>query len=357
MAKFAPTPLVDPNPVGMPSNLLDLLMVLAEKYPTRTAIRYAAWGKRVGKRETEFTFPELLQSAIQTANLFNGMFIGPGNQVATYLPNRPEFLISGLGAMLSGAWMPLQPNWETGAVTQLIQQQQTKVFIALGQGKGYSHWNEIAEVKDRLSHLKYILTVDPDSFGPVFKETRIWKWLYRKPLQLAPSQAVWDFHKSIFRYQTLRLDSRRTFRPDETALALTGWEHNAVQVTREISHGELVSGAIRLAESISTEESPVFWSSPAVLASVESLLGVFACWWLGGEVVCFNSWSDFTDHIQPSVREYWIATEPVRVTPPFVYKLPKLPGAKVFAPDHTLDDAGKAALEEQFGWKIVGPMV
>ncbi len=319
----------------------------------RPAIRYYVRARTLGQRDTYFSYRQLSDESIKTANLLNGLQLEDNDPVVTYLPDRPEHWFAALGSMCVGKWLPVNALRDSHLVSQLLLQDNIKVLITLGAGRGYNHWNEVEAIRGQLPNLRYIFTVFPDHFGPVIKESMLWRWFFRRPIQLAPSQAVWDFHQGIHRYQNVRLDSRKEMLPSRQAIEIPDWGTDTGEAPMVSTHIGTIESAISLMEAFKPQEPPIIWTEPEAFGYPQSILATLACWFSGGELYCGSQWEEFEIMLKDNKREVWIVCESQTLELPRSRRLPVIPGAKVLTTGKPLSAAAQQDLTDQFGWKFI----
>ncbi len=93
-----------PTSIEQPSGVLDeLLATTAEKYPDNKAIIFGGLAPLLGEQHQAITYRELDRLVNRFAAGLQELGLQPGERVAIYLPNCPQYVIAYYGALRAGA--------------------------------------------------------------------------------------------------------------------------------------------------------------------------------------------------------------------------------------------------------------
>ncbi|MEW6387183.1 MAG: AMP-binding protein [Thermodesulfobacteriota bacterium] len=102
---------------------------VAREAPEKVAILH-----RVGDAVREFTYREICRTALKVAYWLRREGIKPGDRVALFLENRPEWPISYFGLLLAGAVaVPLDAQYQADILTYILNQTEARVIFTSGQ--------------------------------------------------------------------------------------------------------------------------------------------------------------------------------------------------------------------------------
>lgn len=154
-------------------SVLGILEAAAERFRSRTAIRYLPQASPGGPVET-VTYTELFTRVRQAANLFRSLGVEQeGDSVALLMPNVPETHYALWGAEIAGRACPINHMLRTEHIVELLQAAQAKILVGLAPNEdGLEIWPKVQEIKKHLPGLT-VLAGDgeaPDADG--FAERR-----------------------------------------------------------------------------------------------------------------------------------------------------------------------------------------
>jgi fatty-acyl-CoA synthase len=149
--------LADTQEPVLETTLGSVLREAAAHAPDQTAV--VAWSQQPGERRT-WTYAELLRDAERAAHALLERFV-PGEHIAVYAPNVPEWLLLELGAGLAGLVLvtvnPASRSRELGYV--LRQSRSAGVFFADSfRGNPMRDW--VAEVREELPGLREAISFE-----------------------------------------------------------------------------------------------------------------------------------------------------------------------------------------------------
>jgi len=123
----------------------------------RTAV--VAWGLEPGVRRT-WTFAELLRDAEHTAQALLARF-APGEHVAIWAPNLPEWLLLELGAGLAGlVIVTVNPAYQPREVEYLLKQSRSVGLFHVREFHGNHMAETVAAVRANLPDLREIIALE-----------------------------------------------------------------------------------------------------------------------------------------------------------------------------------------------------
>jgi len=117
---------------------------------------------------------ELERATAALAATLRGWGVGPGDHVASYMPNRPETVIAFLACASIGAvWSSCAPDMGAPVVLDRLRQIEPKVLFAVDSyrynGKPYDRTREVAQLLAELPSVEHVVQVD----GPLAQERAV----------------------------------------------------------------------------------------------------------------------------------------------------------------------------------------
>lgn len=221
------------------TNAHDLVKEGVSIDPNATAISYIASGKEYRNPE-QITYKDLLKRIIQSANFFADLGIGPNDVVSYLLPHIPQSHYVLHGAEAAGIANPLNFMLKPAALRNLCEAAKTKVLVAAGEDLDPSIWEKANHIRKELPQLKAVIRI----MGPSNER-----------------EGIYGYEEHLPHYQGNRLDSGRTFDPNDIASMLyTGG----------------TTGSPKLTPRTHLQETsfPIIFRLLDVLHAGESLLGV-----------------------------------------------------------------------------------
>jgi len=105
------------------SNLVTDIAETAEATPTATA---------VGFHEQEFTYEQFWEQTGQFARALADAGVEPGDRVALYLPNLPQFVTAFFGTLTAGGIVvPMNPQYKSREISHLLADSGAEVVVSL----------------------------------------------------------------------------------------------------------------------------------------------------------------------------------------------------------------------------------
>ncbi|MBZ0101840.1 MAG: acetoacetate--CoA ligase [Thermoanaerobaculia bacterium] len=131
------------------------------------------------------SWAELERATAALAATLRGWGVGPGDRVASYMPNRPETVIAFLACASIGAvWSSCAPDMGAPVVLDRLRQIEPKVLFAVDSyrynGKPHDRAHEVAQLLAELPSVAHVVQVD----GPLAQE-RALDWRQRTRWQAA----------------------------------------------------------------------------------------------------------------------------------------------------------------------------
>lgn len=107
------------------SNLVNEMETTVDEYPTETAIKHRRGG-------TELTYEEFWDEAGRFAAALRDTGVKPGDRVAVYLPNLPEFVTAFVGVLRNGSVVvPLNPQYKAREIEHILADSGATVVVTL----------------------------------------------------------------------------------------------------------------------------------------------------------------------------------------------------------------------------------
>ena len=132
-----------------------------------------AWGSEPGVRRT-WTFAELLHDAERTARALLARF-DPGEHVAVWAPNLPEWLLLEFGAGLAGlVIVTVNPAYRPRELDYVLRQSRSVGLFHVAGFRGNPMGATVAEVRPHLSDLREVIALESwDEFVASGSDSRI----------------------------------------------------------------------------------------------------------------------------------------------------------------------------------------
>jgi fatty-acyl-CoA synthase len=176
-------------------NTYDLLKQGAAINPDAPAISFFLSGEDYAKPQV-ITYREFISKITQTANMFHGLGIGPGDVISYLLPNLPETHYVLWGGEAAGIVNPINSLLAPGTIRDICLAANTKVLVALGDFPGADIWLKVEAIRKELPNLKAVVRV----YGPTDEK-----------------EGIYSFHELQAKYQGDTLDSGRIIKPEDPA--------------------------------------------------------------------------------------------------------------------------------------------
>ena len=152
----------DPSEPVLETTVGSILHDAASRAPDQLAA--IAWGLEPGSRRT-WTFDQLLRDARRTARALLARF-EPGEHVAVWAPNLPEWLLLELGAGLAGlVIVTVNPAYRPRELDYVLRQSRAAGLFHVASFRGNPMAEAVAEVRAGLPGLREVVAIeDWDAF-------------------------------------------------------------------------------------------------------------------------------------------------------------------------------------------------
>ena len=139
------------------STVGSILMAAAAECPGETAV--IAWGLGADERRT-WTYDEFKREAIRTAGALLARF-RPGEHVAVYAPNLPEWLLLEFGAGLAGlVLVTVNPAYRARELDYVLRQSRAAGIFYVAHCRGNALAEHVAEVRPNLPSLREAVAIE-----------------------------------------------------------------------------------------------------------------------------------------------------------------------------------------------------
>jgi len=126
--------------------------------PDATAISFLMNGDSYTK-PLRVSYHEFMGKIRQTANMLNGIGIGPEDVVTYILPNIPQTHYVLWGAEAAGIANPINPLLEPDTIRDICIAAGTKAIVALGEQSGSDIWQKIIKIRKDIPSLQHTISV------------------------------------------------------------------------------------------------------------------------------------------------------------------------------------------------------
>lgn len=116
--------------LDLPRTMLEFLSGAASAHGDRPAVSFQLTSGPGDKVQT-LTWAALRDRAVQAANLFRSLGVGPGDTVAFVLPNSQETAVVLLGGAIAGVVCPINPLLEPVQIAAILRETGAKVVVGL----------------------------------------------------------------------------------------------------------------------------------------------------------------------------------------------------------------------------------
>ena len=113
-----------------------------------------------------WSYRQLFEGITRTANLLNGLGIGPGDAVAALLPGCLEYHLVLWGGAAAGIVQPLNPLLSLEKLAELLRAADAKILIAYGAEEDAGYWSKAMALRDALGRLKVVRVAPHDEETP-----------------------------------------------------------------------------------------------------------------------------------------------------------------------------------------------
>lgn len=152
---------------NLPKSIYDVVRYMAEKYQTKTAIKYLAKGSP-NEESIDTSYQELLESVTQTSNFFYDLGVKPDDVIAFIMPNLVESFSVYLGAETTGIALALGVVDTTDTIVDSLNLTNAKVLVLYGPDPTNPYWPKLSIIKSRVSSLEKIVVINSEH--PIKKE-------------------------------------------------------------------------------------------------------------------------------------------------------------------------------------------
>lgn len=101
------------------------------------------------QQTVRYSYHDLLAKIQQTANMLNGLGVGPKDTVSYVLPNTPQTYFSLYGAEIAGIANPINPLLEAHVIAEIMNAAKSKVLVTLAPFPKVDMWEKMATVTDK----------------------------------------------------------------------------------------------------------------------------------------------------------------------------------------------------------------
>ncbi|MEM7132218.1 MAG: acyl-CoA synthetase [Chloroflexota bacterium] len=200
---------------GVPENTYELFSQCAEKFGDKEALVFFLQGTDY-QNAVRFSYRDLLAKVNQTANMLNGLGVGPTDTVSYILPNLPQTYFTLYGGEAAGIANPINPLLEPHVLAEIMNAAKTKVLVTLAPFPKSDVWEKVASIVNDVPTLETILRIDIGGYLSGVKKLVV--NLIRLGKGREPVRAkVLDFDKTLAQYPTGQLTSNRKIQPDDVA--------------------------------------------------------------------------------------------------------------------------------------------
>ncbi|HEX2464223.1 MAG TPA: AMP-binding protein [Thermoanaerobaculia bacterium] len=134
-----------------------LLCAAAADAPDRTAL---IEGDPDPSRRRRWTYDQLLAESEAAARALLLRFV-PGDHVAVWAPNRPEWIFLELGAALAGlVLVTVNPAYRATELAYVLRQSRAKGLFLVREHRGHDMAGALAEVRSELPELRHVVSFD-----------------------------------------------------------------------------------------------------------------------------------------------------------------------------------------------------
>ncbi len=116
-------------------------------------------GGSLNEAAEAISYRQLMHRIHRAANLFHSLGIRKDDAVAILLPIVPQNYYALFGAICAGIAFPINWMLKASQVAELLNATRAKVLVALGPTPGFTIWERVAELRDRVPSLKHVLQV------------------------------------------------------------------------------------------------------------------------------------------------------------------------------------------------------
>ncbi len=148
-----------------PRTIHDFLARAAAAHGGRKAVSFQLTSGPQDKTQS-LTWTELHRFAVQAANLFRSLGIGPADAVAYILPNSLETVVTLLGGAIAGIVCPINPLLEPAQIAALLRETRAKVVVTLKSFPRADVAQKVAQALVEAPGVKTVVEVDLARYLP-----------------------------------------------------------------------------------------------------------------------------------------------------------------------------------------------
>ena len=174
----------------------------AKAFGDKTALRFLP-SAEPGAQTTAWSYNDLLKGIHKTANMLNGLGVGPMDAVSILLPGCLEYHLALWGGEAAGIVNPLNPLLSEDSLIELMQASNTRVLIVYGENADANYWQKALNIMGKIPTLRTVLRVPPHD-------------QQRGNTDDLPD-GVEDFYQAMSSQADDRLLSGRRIKPDDVA--------------------------------------------------------------------------------------------------------------------------------------------
>lgn len=200
---------------GIPENTYELFSQSAAKFGDMNALVFFLQGTEYEK-SIEYSYKDLLAKVNQTANMLNGLGVGPTDTVSYILPNLPQTYFTLYGSEAAGISNPINPLLEPHVLAEIMNAAGTKVLVTLAPFPKSDVWEKVASIVNDVPTLETILQIDIAGYLSGIKKLVVNLMRIGKGKEQVKAKVL-NFDKTLAQYPTDKLTSGRKIQPDETA--------------------------------------------------------------------------------------------------------------------------------------------
>lgn len=239
----------------LPKSTYEMLERGAAKNPDKLALRFFLQGTKYQQSE-DFSYRQFMGKIRQAANMFHDLGLAPNEVVSFVLPNLPETHFTIWGGETAGIVNAINPLLEPAQMADIMNAAETKILVTLAPFPKTDLWDKIAAIKDQVPSLKYILTINLRHYLKGLPKILV-GLMQKKIKQKQHQQVILDFHKTLSKFPSDKLQFERNIKPDDIASYFhTGGTTGTPKIARH-SHFNEVYNAWSAAQNIGSNSNRV----------------------------------------------------------------------------------------------------
>lgn len=203
-------------PADLPDSTLELIRRSASRHPELPALSFFLRAEEHRHPQT-WTYRELLEEIIRTANFFDELGAGKDTVIAFVLPNLPQTHFTIWGGEASGIVFAINPLLEASAIAELLHAAGAQLLVTLAPFPGTDLWPKLAGVIGQVPSLRHVVQVNLATLVRGWKRVPAWLAQRREARRLRaqgeaalpPGVQLHDFTQGLRRQDGKRLRSAR----------------------------------------------------------------------------------------------------------------------------------------------------